>query len=120
MVCSGRRFTVAEVELVRETVALFPRLPLTELADTLCELLSWVTRNGTYKTASCRKLLERLAAEGEVELPRPRPYHRRTPPAVVFSPATDPSPVVGVALADLLPVTLQPVTMRPERRLWQE
>lgn len=120
LVCSGRRFTVAELELVQETVALFPRLPLTELADTLCELLSWVTPNGTYKTASCRKLLERLAAAGEVELPRTRPCHRRPPLAVVFTAATDPSPLLGVPLADLEPVRVQPVTTRPERTLWQE
>lgn len=120
LVCSGRHFTATELELVRETVALFPRLPLTELADTLCELLSWVTPNGTYRTASCRKLLERLQAAGEVELPRKRACRRRPPTIPDFGPATDPAPPLVVPLADLDPVVLHPVTTRSERDLWQE
>ena len=120
LACSGRRFTVTELELVRETVSLFPRLPVTELADTLCELLSWVTPNGTYKTASCRKLLETLEAAGEVELPRKRARHRRPQAVLQSGPATDPAPLEVTSLAALGPVRLHLVTTRSERDLWQE
>ncbi len=35
----GRHFSAAEIELVREVVADFGRLSLTEIARTICELL---------------------------------------------------------------------------------
>ena len=65
---AGCDFTEAEMTLIREVVALFPRLSRSELAATLCEQLGWVTPAGRLKLASCLGLLEKVEAKGEFRL----------------------------------------------------
>ncbi|MEG3069025.1 MAG: hypothetical protein RQM95_12735 [Syntrophaceticus schinkii] len=47
---SGRYFTEQELQDVKEIIRMFPKLSLTELANTVCENLDWVTPNGRNKT----------------------------------------------------------------------
>jgi hypothetical protein len=61
---SGRYFTEQELQDVKETIRMFPKLSLTELANTVCENLDWVTPNGRNKTASCLQLLKKLEEKG--------------------------------------------------------
>jgi hypothetical protein len=60
----GRRFAPAEIELMREVVADFGSLSLTEISRTICELLEWKRPNGRLKNDECRLLLEKLGAAG--------------------------------------------------------
>lgn len=48
-VFGGRTFSVAELELIRETVMEFAALGVTEIARTVCELLEWKRPNGGLK-----------------------------------------------------------------------
>lgn len=73
----GRAFKEAELLQIREVVALFPRLSLEELTQTLCEQLEWSTASGGNKRDACRKLLEKLEARGELQLPAVRACMRR-------------------------------------------
>jgi len=68
----GRRFTEQEVEQICETVRTFPALPLTELADTICEHLGWYTAGGAPKRDACQKLLGKLEAGGRLRVPKKR------------------------------------------------
>jgi len=116
----GRDFTAADLELIRETVAMFPRLSRTELARTICEQLGWLTPTGKYKVMSCLMLLVRLEAWGEVRLPpkgMPEPVRARR---VVPSERTDAPGQITGQLAELEPVTVEPVRDQEERRLWNE
>ena len=65
---SGRDFTDKELEEVRETIRMFPKLSLYELVNTLCENLGWVTPSGWYKFEACMQMLKKLEAQGQVEL----------------------------------------------------
>ncbi|TDA69620.1 MAG: DUF4338 domain-containing protein [Clostridia bacterium] len=86
----GRDFTEAELALVREVVALFPRLSSKELAATLCEHLGWATSAGRLKVESCLKLLLKLEAKGEIKLlPKARKAKRKES-APLLSKRTDP------------------------------
>lgn len=60
----GRQFSRAEVEEIIKTAKIFSSLPRTELADTICEHLSWFSPTGSYKTTACLKLLEKLEDAG--------------------------------------------------------
>lgn len=116
----GRDFTAADLELIRETVAIFPRLSRMELARTICEHLGWLTPTGKYKEWSCLELLARLEAWGEVRLP-PKgmtgPVRARR---VVPSERTDAPGQITGKLAELEPVAVEPVRDKEERRLWNE
>jgi len=66
---SGRAFTEAEMELIRDIAATYPKLSQTELASTVCELVGWVQTNGKPKTAQCLQFMRILEEEGVLALP---------------------------------------------------
>jgi hypothetical protein len=68
----GRAFGVQEVDLMREIAQDYAGLGVTEIARTVCELLDWKRPNGRLKNHECRQLLERLQAEGRLQLPAVR------------------------------------------------
>ncbi len=68
----NREFGAEDIAYIRMLIQRFPRLPRSELADTLCEHLGWLTPAGAPKTGACRKLLARLEAGGEIRLPARR------------------------------------------------
>ena len=64
-----REITADEVGHIQEVVRLFPKLSRQELAQTLCEHLSWYSPSGALKVGNCLMLMERLADQGLVVLP---------------------------------------------------
>ena len=64
-----REISADEVVHIQDVVKRFPRLSRHELAQTLCEHLSWYSPSGASKVKNCLKLLERLADQGLVDLP---------------------------------------------------
>ena len=42
----GRMFTQQELQEIQDTIRLFSKLSQTELAKTICEMLSWLRRTG--------------------------------------------------------------------------
>ena len=68
----NREIRAEDIAYIRTLIQRFPRLARTELADTLCEHLGWLTPAGAPKKDACRKLLARLEAAGEIRLPARR------------------------------------------------
>jgi hypothetical protein len=56
---------------------MYPKLSQDEMAATVCELIGWVTPNGTVKRAQCLGLLRRLESEGLVTLPQKHKYQKK-------------------------------------------
>src|SRR5436190_644447 len=75
----GRTFRTSELELMRQTAREFAALGVTEIARTVCELLEWKRPSGGLKNHECRQLLERLQAEGFLDLPNLRRLGGRGP-----------------------------------------
>lgn len=73
----GRIFTQQELQEIQDIIRLFSKLSQTELAKTICEMLSWVAPNGKYKLESCRELLKKLESRDWISLPKKR--HARSP-----------------------------------------
>jgi hypothetical protein len=118
----GRAISAEELALIEETVALFPALSRSELAHTICDHLGWYTASGSYKRHACLALLQRLAAQGLVQLPERRPWSppRRQAVAQGWTPRSDPEPEVRGALGELGGVQLRVVEDRREREVWNE
>ena len=71
-VFSGRTFSPKDIELIKWARKTYPKLPRSELAGTVCELLGWTTPAGRAKLRPCVVFLEKLEAEGILQLPSVR------------------------------------------------
>ena len=90
----GRTFRAGELELMRQIALEFSALGVTEIARTVCELLEWTRPSGGLKNHECRQLLERLQAEGFLQLPEVRKLGGRGPRrADVSGACSEPAPV---------------------------
>jgi hypothetical protein len=118
----GRKITVEELAEIKETVELFPNLSRTELAETLCENLQWLTASGGHKNDACLKLLSKLEAEGIDKLPEKRKIHISAgrPKAILRTKRTAPQSDIVCSLRELGPVNLQTCNDRKSSGLWNE
>ena len=116
----GRTFGPSELELMRQTARDFSALGVTEIARTVCELLEWTRARGGLKNHECRQLLERLQAEGFLQLPELRHLGGRGPRrADVSGTCSEPAPVTGTA-SGCEPLELELVDGKTESRRWRE
>jgi len=74
---AGRIFTGKDIELIRWATKTYPSLSRQELVSTVCEFLGWMTPAGRPKTIQCNLLLEKLEAEGIIQLPPVRHFTKR-------------------------------------------
>lgn len=119
---SGRVIGEAEVERIRQTVELFPRLSLKELASTIAEHLGWYSAGGAVKRDACVKLLLKLQAAGELELSdrqRQRSWPRPARPIQLTERSEAGSPI-ECSLKALGVIELQVVRQAEEKGLWNE
>ena len=78
----GRHFEEAQIELMRELIAMEPPLNRAQLSREVCERLNWRSANGKLKQMSCRLAMLKMQADGLITLPAPRkakpgPYRAR-------------------------------------------
>lgn len=115
----GRFFSAAHVAEIIETVTCFPNLSRKELAQTICEHMSWYCATGAYKETACLRLLERLEGECLVTLPTKRSFQRRNNAVVPFSPPVLRGDPLVCSLAAIQPVHLEMVGKGDGLRQWQ-
>jgi hypothetical protein len=116
----GRTFRPSELGLMRQLAGEFSGLGVTEIARTVCELLEWTRPNGGLKSHECRQLLERLQAEGFLQLPEVRKLGGRGPRRVDVSGARpEPAPVAR-AVSECEPLEMALVEGPVESRRWRE
>jgi hypothetical protein len=120
---SGREFTAQEIQDIQETVRVYWRLSWTELVQTLCEHLNWVTPMGRYKADSCAKALLKLEAQGLVTLPirqvQAKGEARQRTPILAGVESAAAAEIVGT-VRDVAPVELEVVLGAGGMRLWNE
>jgi hypothetical protein len=118
----GRRFSISELEMMRDVVSECSALNLTEISRTLCELLDWRRPNGKLKNHECRLLLERRRDQGVVSLPAVQPLGGRGPRPVRVTRRSDPQPEITGSAGQFQPLSLTVVGAEQgeECRLWAE
>jgi len=117
---SGRYFSKKDLIQVQHTVKLFSKLPMTELALTLCENLNWITPNGKNKINSCLIALEKLENEGYIKLPKKRQQKKRETKKIVSSNKTQEGSPINCSLEELGVVELQVVSNKSDDQLFNE
>ncbi len=66
---SGRGFGSEDIKLIKWVIGKYPKLSVTELASTICELLEWTTPAGRAKRIQCVTFLDQLEKEDVLKLP---------------------------------------------------
>ncbi len=118
---SGRYFTVQELDEVKETVRMFPKLSRTELAKTICENLNWVTPVGQLKTASCQQFLDKLERQGLINLPaKQEDKIQDTRDQISFGVRTEAGLHVEGHITEYEPIDLELVREKADTQLWNE
>jgi hypothetical protein len=116
----GRGFRPSELDLMRQIAREFSGLGVTEIARTICELLEWTRPNGGLKNHECRQLLERLQADGFLELPELGKRGGRGPRRPDISgPCSEPAPV-ACAVSECEPLKLVLVESKADSGRWRE
>jgi hypothetical protein len=116
----GKPVRDEELKLIREVLESC-RLPRTELADTVCELLGWNRANGRLKGRECREWLEKLEAGGFLTLPLASQRVCRTSRSrVQLTPSGAAGEPVDASLREVSPVRLARVQSKPELDGWKE
>jgi hypothetical protein len=116
----GRTFRTGELELMRQITREFSALGVTEIARTVCELLEWKRPSGGLKNPECRQLLERLQAEGFLQLPDLRKLGGQGPRRADVSGACCEPAAIECAASECEPLELALVEGPAESRRWRE
>src|SRR5271157_5619874 len=118
----GRRFSISELEMMRDVVSECSALNLTEISRTLSELLDWKRPNGKLKNHECRLLLERLRDQGQLRLPALQLCGGRGPRRPRLSARSDPQAEITGAAGEFEPLRLGLVGAEQpaDGRLWAE
>jgi len=117
----GHELSAADLDLVRQVVLDFPSLTITQLAETVCELLDWRRPRGSLKTRECFAFLQQLRERGWLaQLPDLQVTCPRGPRSVSLDqPVAAAAPLAG-ALNDYLPLELRLIETLADRRLFQQ
>ena len=116
----NREFYQNDIQLIQQTFKMFPRLSQSELLETVCENLDWLTASGLPKRRACKQLLLQMEQQGLVQLPKNRCSGAKKQPPPVSTSQTDAPEVQACSLKDINPVQVEPVTTDKERHLWNE
>ena len=117
----GREITDQELDLILETVKMFPKLSQRDLAETICEHLGWYTASGRYKREACLKLLKKLEAGGALKLPEKRGRSVPDRPGIVLTARTEPAcSSIESSLGELEPISLEVAAGKETTKLFNE
>lgn len=117
---SGRYFPKKEIAYIQQTVKTFSNLSRTELAETICEHLHWVTAKKRNKINACLSALNKLEKRGYLSLPAKRDQKIREPKAVVWTAQSEPKAPIDCELDSLGGIRLEVVTDKADITLWNE
>jgi hypothetical protein len=116
----GRTFGASELELMRQIAREFCGLGVTEIARTVSALLEWKRPSGGLKNHECRQLLERLQAEGFLQLPELRKLGARGPRRADTSGSCCEPASIECTANKCEPLQLTLVEGEAESRRWRE
>lgn len=117
---SGRDFSEAEIEMIRQLIAVNFTSSRRRLSVLVCENLNWRKPNGTLKDMSCRVALLRMQDDGLITLQPAKPCSVNRPLVINHTPETEPGTPIKRAVHELDNIELHLVTSKKHSRLWNE
>ena len=68
----GRLFSSAELQTIRQIIAVDPLSSRAQISRRVCQALVWYKPDGGFKDMSCRVVLLRMQKDGLITLPPPQ------------------------------------------------
>jgi hypothetical protein len=115
----GREIDAADIKNIKDVAGLCSGLSREELAHTVCEHLSFVTASGRHKMKACLRLLEKLEALGEINLPAKRILHPKKS-EIVWTEKTARRAFFCGEFSDVGKIELAVVSDKRAKALWNE
>ena len=115
----GRELKSEELDLIRQITRDFSTLSLTELAQTVCELLEWRRPNGGLKSRECYEFLKVLHDRRWLPWLSLQPKKLR-PRSTEWDERSDAQAALTGSIGDYLPVQLQLLDSSDDRRLFRQ
>ena len=115
-----REFVYEDIQLILQTFKMYPTLSQSELLETVCENLNWLTASGLPKRHACKQLLFQMEEQGLVQLPQKRGQGAKSRSSPEKTLQTDTPEILDVLLKELGSIHVEPVTSEKERHLWNE
>ncbi len=89
----NREFHSKDIHLIQQTFKMFPKLSQSDLIETVCEHLDWLTASGLPKRHACKQLLFQMEEQDLIQLPKKRcPGAISQPPPIKTSQTDAPEP----------------------------
>ncbi len=117
---SGRYFSKKEIAYVQQTVKTFSNLSQTELAQTLCEHLHWVTAKKRNKINACLSALDTLEKKGYIALPVKRVQKKRESKTIPWTSQSAPRGIIDCDLRSLGSIQVKVASDKADVALWNE
>jgi hypothetical protein len=115
---SGRDFSDAEIQLIREVIAEDSNYSRNKISQIVCRKLSWYKPDGFVKDMSCRVALLRMQEAGLIVLPKPK-NKRGVPNICKNNPETEPSASINRPVHKLPNIKIEIVNDR-STDLWNQ
>ena len=116
----GRDFSSADLDHIRQLLALRPVLGRVALSRRVCQDLGWFNALGQPKEMSCRVALLRMEKDGLITLPAPLAKNGGGRCRLRLSAASEPRELVQGSVGTLEPLTFQRVDRSKLSSLWNE
>jgi len=116
----GREFSPADLDPIRQLLAVRPSLGRVALSRRVCQNLGWINGLGQPKEMSCRVALLRMEKDRLLQLHPPLRKNGRGQRRFKLSSASDPGEPVQAALRALEPLVFQRVEKGKLSSLWNE
>jgi hypothetical protein len=116
----GERFLPRSLRIIRDIIAADPSASRYQIAQQVCEALGWRDARGEAKLMGAACALLSFHRRGWIALPAPRNPGRTVSVRSAVPPRewVAPQPTIDMTLAELGPLTLQPVQGPAESTLW--
>lgn len=115
----GRRFTEAEIKLIRNIAEKHRHETRTKISKMICELLNWRQPNGRLKDRACRDVLLRMNEQGLIDLPPIRKEPRKKPARAIHRLTIDfKEPQEKITRISLNSIKLKMIRGTKDERLW--
>jgi len=116
----GKPLTTEELDLIKDLAEDFWGISRTELANTVCELLSWERSNGKSKTVECIQFLDELEKLEIIGLPKKRSAGRQASKGIARTKQGESRELIIGSPGHLKGLVFEPVTTNEQRRLFKE
>jgi len=120
----GREFSTKDIILIQEIAEIYSKISLTEISNTVCELLEWKRPSGKLKTIECQEFLELLETKRILKLPKKKTKNsnglKQSAKIIKFNENDKPYSKLTGSVESFLPLEVEQVQTKEQRQIFKD